>query len=79
MLEKWYRSFSLLAFYNFFTGTGGGGKISPSHFIIIYNYFTGKLRKFYFTKGSRDQLCLHNIKSAARDVFQKKLVDGGHG
>ena len=31
--------------------------------MIIYNYFTGKLREFYFTKGSQDQFCLQNIKS----------------
>ena len=24
------------------------------YFIIIYNYFTGKLREFYFTKGTHD-------------------------
>ena len=32
--------------------------------IIIYNYFTGKLGEFYFTKGSQDQFCLQNIQSA---------------
>ena len=39
--------------------------------IIIYNYFTGKLREFYFTKGSQDQFCLQNI--------QTKLVEGTRG
>ena len=29
--------------------------------LIIYNYFTGKLREFYFTIGSQDQICLQNI------------------
>ena len=47
--------------------------------IIIYNYFTGKLREFYFTKGSQDQFCLQNIQSAARDVLWTKLVEGTRG
>ena len=37
--------------------------------IIFYNYFTGKLREFYFTKGSQDQLCPQIIQSTARDDF----------
>ena len=28
--------------------------------IIIYNYNTGKLREFYFTKGSQDQFSRQN-------------------
>ena len=28
--------------------------------IIIYNYFTRKLKEFYFTKGSQDQFCRQN-------------------
>ena len=47
--------------------------------IIIYNYFTGKLREFYFTKGSQDQFCLQNIQSTARDVFYTTLVLGTLG
>ena len=31
--------------------------------VFIYNYLTGKLRKVYFTKGSKDQCCLQNIQS----------------
>ena len=38
--------------------------------LVIYKYFTGKLKEFYFIKGSKDQFCLQNIQSAARDVFQ---------
>ena len=37
--------------------------------IIMYNYFTGKFREFYFTKGSQDQFCRQNIQSKARDVL----------
>ena len=37
--------------------------------IILYNYFTGKLRESYFIKGSQDQFCLQNIQSAAKDVL----------
>ena len=40
-------------------------------FIVIYNYFTGKLRELYFTKGSQDQFCLQNI--------QTKLVEETRG
>ena len=29
--------------------------------IITYNYFTGKLREVYFTKGSQDQIFVQNI------------------
>ena len=46
---------------------------------IIYNYFTGKLREFYFTKGSQDQFCLQNIWSAERDFLLTKLVEGTRG
>ena len=28
--------------------------------IIIYNYFTGKSREFYFAKGPQDQFCRQN-------------------
>ena len=47
--------------------------------IIIYNYFTGKLREFYFTKGSQDQFCLQNNQSEARDVLKTNLVEGALG
>ena len=30
--------------------------------VFIYNYLTGKLRKVYFSKGSKDQCCLQNIQ-----------------
>ena len=36
---------------------------------FIKNYFTEKLREFYFTKGSQDQFWLQYIQSAARNVF----------
>ena len=32
--------------------------------------------EFYFTKGSKDQLCRQNIQIVARDVLQVKLVFG---
>ena len=40
----------------------------------IYNYFTEKLKEFYFTKSSQDKICIENIQSAARDVLQAKFV-----
>ncbi len=47
--------------------------------IIIYNYFTEKLREVNNTKGSQDQFCLQNTQSAARDVLLSKLVEGTRG
>ena len=41
--------------------------------IFIYNYFTWKFRKFYFTKGSPDNFCMQNIQTATRDVLVAKL------
>ena len=41
---------------------------SSRDFITFYNYFTGKLREFYFTEGSQ-----------ARDVFQLNLAKGTRG
>ena len=32
--------------------------------LIIYIYFTGKLREFYVTESFQDQFCLQNIQSA---------------
>ena len=36
-------------------------KIKINLTLIIYNYFTGKFREFYFSKGSQDLFCLQNI------------------
>ena len=47
--------------------------------VSINNYFTGKLREFYLTKGSQDQFGLQNIPSAARNVLQAKLVEWTQG
>ena len=48
---------------------------------IIYNYFTGKLREFYFNKGSQNNLfgrgqvkCLISRKN----VFEIKMRDFYH-
>ena len=52
-------------------------KLRRAEFFIIYNYFTGKLRKFYLTKGSQDQFCLQNIQSSTKGVLLwDKLVEG---
>ena len=37
--------------------------------IVIYTYFTGKVKEFYFTKGSIDQFYQQNIESVAREVL----------
>ena len=52
---------------------------NSQYFIIIHIYFIEKSREFYFTKGSVDQFCLQNIKSAARDVFSPRSVEGSCG
>jgi len=54
--------------------SGGGGAwlfmcIYTGLSLVIYEYFTGKLREFYSTKGSQDQFCRKNIQSAAKDVL----------
>ena len=41
--------------------------------ITFYNNFAGKLWKFYFTEGSREQFGLQIITSAARDILQAKF------
>ena len=42
---------------------------------IIYNHFTGKLRKFYFTKGSRDMFCQTKYTERSEGSLLK-LVEG---
>ena len=44
-------------------------KYRKNFIIIICNYFNGKLREFYFTKGSQDQFYLQNSLSS----FQMKM------
>ena len=41
---------------------------------ILNIYITGKLREFYFTKGSQDQFRPQHIQGAARNVLSAKLV-----
>ena len=43
--------------------------IEKNFIVIISNYFPGKLREFYFTKGSPDQFYLQNSLSS----FQMKM------
>ena len=51
---------------------------APRYRTIIYSYFSGKLWKFYFTEGSRDQFGRWNIKwskifISRRNIFHRLL------
>ena len=48
-------------------------------FLTIYSYFTGMLREFNFTKGSRVRFGQLNILSKARDVKLAKTDEGTRG
>ena len=80
MVEKWYRSLSMLAFYNIFTGTGGRDLSNP-----FYNIFTGTGERdlsnpFYniFTgTGERDYpipfiIIYNNFTRKLREVYFTK-------
>ena len=56
-----------------------GSSSALSMVITIYSYFTGMLREFNFTEGSRVRFGQLNISSKARDVKLAKTDEGTRG